>query len=228
MDSSKLLLLVSLTPLGGMSMVTDWVLQKSGYASNFWVLRDWTTDSWVHAQSPSHWIRVHLALPFPSTLPPFLPRRRGTAPVSVPRFAGYLSARKLRWVHRLAKNGPALRKGWWSPFQFLHHHFHYKGTKDEKYWKVTFSPPSFQLEKPRLPGVISSHRKRFLISLWTLPLANALPLHTQHIPCFRDQRRAGIHPKKLVMERWSSGIRQWMKYMLVCEGNTEKFPVLSF
>lgn len=35
MDSSKLLLLVSLTPFGGMSMVTDWVLQKSGYASNF-------------------------------------------------------------------------------------------------------------------------------------------------------------------------------------------------
>ena len=63
---------VSLTPFGGMSMVTDWVLQKSGYGSNFWVLRDWTTNSWVHAQSPSHWIRFQLALPFRSTLP-FLP-----------------------------------------------------------------------------------------------------------------------------------------------------------
>ena len=142
----------------------DWVLQKSGYASNFWVLRDWTTDSWVHAQSPSHLvIEFVFTSPFPSLqrcplfCPDALERHRFREPTvcRVPKAEESTITAPETEVgkHRLAKKRPyGVKEGMMSsPFQFLHHHFHYKGTKDEKYWKDLKSdiltPPSFQAGK---------------------------------------------------------------------------------
>ena len=165
----------------------DWVLQKSGYASNFWVLRDWTTDSWVHAQSPSHLvIEFVFTSPFPSLqrCPLFCPRRPGTAPVSgthgLPgtEIGGIddWRPRKLRWGNiDSQKNGlTALRfRDDVKSFPICcTTTFTIKGQKMkniEKIWKVTFSPPQFPSWKSR-------------DCQWFLHTGNVFSFRCEHFP----------------------------------------------